>query len=227
MSESFGTLLSLTNTFAEETITLNKTFVTSSFDEKFYYQNKMQICFVPIKFYLVLILIFSHLLLGVDHRSTRSRHLSVANSSGVSSIGSHSLSQHMNFSTFGRGSPSEGLSTFPRNAGTKNVLNVSRHPSSSSVNQSCKVHRLHSEHYSPQRKPLRDIPSVPRSFTGDRLHRAQNQSLVRYDDSYCESCNTTARDDDDATTTSGSYTINPDDLCNDIDNLFFKSDTVV
>ncbi|XP_062613617.1 protocadherin gamma-B1-like [Saccostrea cucullata] len=165
---------------------------------------------------------------GVDQDSTRSRHLSVANSSGISSIGSHSLTNHMNFSTFGRGSPSEGLSTFPRNAGSKNILNVSRHPSSSSVNHSGKnLQRLHSEHYSPQRKALRDIPSVPKSFIQDRLHRTENQNLVRCDDTYSESCNTTARDDDDATTTSGSYTINPDDLCNDIDNLFFKSDTVV
>lgn len=28
--------------------------------------------------------------------------------------------------------------------------------------------------------------------------------------------------DDDATTTSGSYTINPEELCNEIDELFFK-----
>lgn len=32
---------------------------------------------------------------------------------------------------------------------------------------------------------------------------------------------TTVRDDA-STTTSGSYTINPDDLCNEIDELFFK-----
>lgn len=32
---------------------------------------------------------------------------------------------------------------------------------------------------------------------------------------------TTCRDDA-STTTSGSYTINPDDLCNEIDELFFK-----
>lgn len=167
-------------------------------------------------------------LTGVDQESTRSRHLSVANSSGISSIGSHSFSQHINFSTFGRGTSTEGLSTFPRNNGSKTGLNVSRHPSSSSVNQGYKkVQRLNSEQYSPQRRALRDIPSVPKSFTGERLHRIQNQTLVHCDDAYSESCNTTARDDDDATTTSGSYTINPDDLCNEIDNLFFKSDTVV
>ena len=164
----------------------------------------------------------------MDHESTRSRHLSVANSSGISSIGSHSFSQHMNFSTFGRGASSEGLSTFPRNTGSKNVLNVSRHPSTSSVNQGYrKVQRLNSDQYSPQRRAFRDIPAVPKSFTGDRLHTIQNQTLVLCDEPYSESCNTTARDDDDATTTSGSYTINPDDLCNEIDNLFFKSDTVV
>jgi len=28
--------------------------------------------------------------------------------------------------------------------------------------------------------------------------------------------------DDASTTTSGSYTINPDDLCNEIDDLFFR-----
>lgn len=36
------------------------------------------------------------------------------------------------------------------------------------------------------------------------------------------------RDDDGAsTTTSGSYTINPDELVNEIDNLFFNSDVIV
>lgn len=177
---------------------------------------------------MIIIKFFYFIYIGVDQESTRSRHLSVANSSGISSIGSHSFSQHINFSTFGRGTSTEGLSTFPRNNGSKNGLNVSRHPSSSSVNQGYKkVQRLNSKQYSPQRRALRDIPSVPKSFTGERLHRIQNQTLVHCDDAYSESCNTTARDDDDATTTSGSYTINPDDLCNEIDNLFFKSDTVV
>lgn len=177
---------------------------------------------------MIIIEFFNFIFTGVDQESTRSRHLSVANSSGISSIGSHSFSQNMNFSTFGRGTSTEGLSTFPRNNGSKNCLNVSRHPSSNSVNQGYKkVQRLNSEQYSPQRRVLRDIPTVPKSFTGERLHRIQNQTLVHCDDAYSESCNTTARDDDDATTTSGSYTINPDDLCNEIDNLFFKSDTVV
>ena len=35
-------------------------------------------------------------------------------------------------------------------------------------------------------------------------------------------CNLTVDDDDAATTTSGSYVVDPEDLCNEIDDLFFK-----
>lgn len=51
-------------------------------------------------------------------------------------------------------------------------------------------------------------------------------SLQDIDDTVSESVIT--RDDDgNSTTTSGSYTINPDELVHEIDNLFFKSDVVV
>lgn len=51
-------------------------------------------------------------------------------------------------------------------------------------------------------------------------------SLQDIDDTVSESVMT--RDDDgNSTTTSGSYTINPDELVHEIDNLFFKSDVVV
>lgn len=50
-------------------------------------------------------------------------------------------------------------------------------------------------------------------------------SIQDIDDTISESIAT--RDDDDkSTTTSGSYTINPDELCDEIDELFFK-DVVV
>ncbi|XP_062580921.1 protocadherin beta-11-like isoform X1 [Saccostrea cucullata] len=51
-------------------------------------------------------------------------------------------------------------------------------------------------------------------------------SLQDIDDTVSESVLT--RDDDgNSTTTSGSYTINPDELVHEIDNLFFKSDVIV
>ena len=160
--------------------------------------------------------------------------------SGVSSRHS-SASRPPTMSTFGHGPTKNDsdMSSFQRNTNPKhsNTHNV-RHPVPNQFHGSNpKIHRLHSEHYPPNQRPNIDIPRAPSDahvhkshiLDHDRnLHRSRNLNLSRPYDDTLESCNTTVRDDDDVTTTSGSYTINPDELCNEIDELFFKpSDTVV
>lgn len=171
-----------------------------------------------------------------DH-SADSRHFSTTDSSGVSSLSYNSSAVNSGrpvFSTFGH---SNNNDTFPR----KSHLNPHPHggrPNSRPPRPGHRVQRLQSDNYSPHHKQFVDIPprtssaelrSSRCSINSDNNQRTNHlHSLTpTYDDTLSESCATTNRDDDDVTTTSGSYTVNADELCSEIDELFFKSDTVV
>jgi hypothetical protein len=79
------------------------------------------------------------------------------------------------------------------------------------------------------------VPFDSQDPRGDQLdfnlQRAnRNMNLTRsYEDTLSDSCVSPRDEDDHATTTSGSYTVNPDELCSEIDELFFRErgDTVV
>lgn len=143
-------------------------------------------------------------------------------------------------STFGYVPGGSGMSTFPRNPNGKvvNMHNV-RNPHVHRQYEGTKLQRLHSDSIHPHQQYL-DIPKVPQSARGSQgdlhhsdsnLQRAnRNNNLTRsYEDTLDDSCVSPRDDDDRATTTSGSYTVNHEELVSEIDELFFKSrgDTVV
>ena len=134
-----------------------------------------------------------------------------------------------------------GMSTFPRNPQGRNpMFHNARDPNSQNYD-GAKLQRLHSDNIHPhQNQQFIDIPRVPFQSQGGRgepfqtdsnLQRVnRNVNLTRsYEDTLSDSCVSPRDDDDRATTTSGSYTINPDDIQNEIDELFFRDrgDTVV
>ncbi|KAK3099843.1 hypothetical protein FSP39_010599 [Pinctada imbricata] len=180
-----------------------------------------------------------------SHSSMSSHQLSPIDTSGISSGPvTPSATRLPSLSTFGHGpskSFNHGMSTFPRNNNTKHSTPLDSRQSMqhSTQGQSSKVQRLHSEHYPSNQRPVIDIPRVPSDLQSSKQYLDHDKSMQRTrhlnfprqseETLVSESCNTTVRDDDDVTTTSGSYTINPDDLCNEIDELFFHkpSDTVV
>ncbi|XP_060083590.1 protocadherin-11 X-linked-like [Ylistrum balloti] len=170
----------------------------------------------------------------LDH-SGDSRHFSTTDSSGVSSLSYNSSAVNAGrpmFSTFGH----SNNDTFPRNSHRNPVAQGGR-SNSRPPRQGHRVQRLQSDNYSPHHKQFVDIPRAPSadlrssrcSVNSDRNQRTNRLHSVTptFDDTLSESCATTNRDDDDVTTTSGSYTVNADELCNEIDELFLKSDTVV
>ncbi|CAC5362402.1 PCDHD1 [Mytilus coruscus] len=134
-------------------------------------------------------------------------------------------------STFGH-PQNGGMSTFPRNSQGKNQMfhNV-RDPHYHDNYEGAKIQRLHSDNIHPHQQYI-DIPRVPSGdlFHGDLQRANRNNNLTRsYEDTLSDSCVSPRDEDDRATTTSGSYTVNPDDLCTEIDELFFRDrgDTVV
>lgn len=171
-----------------------------------------------------------------------SRLNSHGDSSGVSSISYTSGANRPILKTFGhhnRHNP-QTIGQFQR------PLDIPRNSNSETVSiqpsrpHSCqpKLQRLHSDHYNPmathdhgQFSRMQSDMDRFKQYHSDRnlkrtSHLGGSGQLRSFDDTISESCATT-RDDDDATTTSGSYTLNADDLCNEIDELFFKPDTVV
>ncbi|XP_033743705.1 LOW QUALITY PROTEIN: protocadherin-11 X-linked-like [Pecten maximus] len=170
----------------------------------------------------------------LDH-SGDSRHFSATDSSGVSSLSYNSSAVNAGrpmFSTFGH----SNNDTFPRNS-HRNPVSQGGRSNSRPPRQGQRVQRLQSDNYSPHHKQFVDIPRPPsadlrssrcsvNSDKNQRTYRLQSVTPT-FDDTLSESCATTNRDDDDVTTTSGSYTVNADELCNEIDELFLKSDTVV
>ncbi|XP_021338999.1 protocadherin-11 X-linked-like [Mizuhopecten yessoensis] len=170
----------------------------------------------------------------LDH-SGDSRHFSTTDSSGVSSLSYNSSAVNAGrpmFSTFGH----SNNDTFPRNS-NRNPVPQGGRSHSRPPRQGQRVQRLQSDNYPPHHKQFVDIPRAPsadlrssrcsvNSDKNQRTNRLQSATPT-FDDTLSESCATTNRDDDDVTTTSGSYTVNADDLCNEIDELFLKTDTVV
>lgn len=153
-----------------------------------------------------------------------------------------SASKQPAMSTFGYPPGGSGMSTFPRNLNGKtvNMHNV-RNPNVHRQNDGAKLQRLHSDIFHPHpNQQYLNIPKVPSEARGSHgdlysndsnLQRAnRNNNLTRsYEDTLDDSCVSPRDEDDRATTTSGSYTVNPEELCSEIDELFFKSrgDTVV
>jgi hypothetical protein len=164
---------------------------------------------------------------------------SPASISRLSSVDGFSGKRQKPHSTFQGGTQGWGhlnkhnLATFQKDS-DPNRRSWQKAPATSTNQNQNQNHNLHStSHLNHPNQRLVDVPYFPSYLSkvdeldSSDVHRTLRlNSLGSFDDNLSESVAET-RDDDDTTTTSGSYTINADELCNEIDDLFFRPDTIV
>lgn len=136
------------------------------------------------------------------------------------------------FKTFGHhdNNKNGGMSTFPRNieqVPSNRHFQHQNRPMSTTSSRGLPSSDSSHPHVNRQ---FMEVPYLSSHHNIDNRLQPRSNRInphLNFDDTLSESCATTNRDDDDATTTSGSYTVNADELCDDIDDMFFKPDTVV
>ncbi|KAL5011913.1 hypothetical protein ScPMuIL_010464 [Solemya velum] len=152
--------------------------------------------------------------------STSTRSACISNDSGVSPT---SVTKQPDFIGYHAGvhHPNTFLSSFRRDNNIRNSSSVptKKFPLKSSVPS---YNRTDRDSFP---KSKRGMPLFDKNTERCSQRTSNNINLMNsFDDTYSESATGTRDDDTDSTTTSGSYTIDPEDLCTEINDLFFRPD---